>query len=252
MPSPLEILIDPISLGVIGMYLALYIWEKIFPRHKNLPQIKFATLRGLLGFAVFFYLSSCLPLLTDAYLASYQVFDLSGLPLAGQIAIGLFFYQLMLYGWHWMMHRSNILWKVFHQMHHSVEKLDIPSAFYFSPMDMIGFTLLGSLVFALIIGVSPAAATVIILGLNFLSIFQHANISTPQWLGYIVQRPEQHAVHHSRGVHAYNYSDFPIYDLLFGTFNNPKDFQGEYGFYDGGSSRVMDMLLFKDVDKSRS
>ena len=136
-------------------------------------------------------------------------------------------------------------------MHHSAEKLDIPSAFYFSPMDMIGFTILGSLVFALIIGVDPTAATVIILGLNFLSIFQHANISTPQWLGYIIQRPEQHAVHHSRGVHAYNYSDFPVYDLIFGTFNNPKDFQGEYGFYDGASARVMDMMLFKDVDKTQ-
>ena len=145
------------------------------------------------------------------------------------------------------MHKSDRLWKIFHQMHHSAEKLDIPSAFYFSPMDMIGFTLLGSLVFALIMGVSPAAATVVILSLNFLSIFQHANIKTPVWLGYFIQRPEQHAIHHARGVHGYNYSDFPVYDLLFGTFRNPKDYQGQYGFYDGGSAKVMDMLRFKDI-----
>ena len=180
MPTPLEILLDPISLGVIAMYFALFIWEQLFPRHKNLPQIRFATLRGLLAFAVFFYLSSYLPLLTDEYLASYQLLDLSSLSLGGQIAIGLFFYQFMLYLWHWAMHKSDALWRIFHQMHHSAEKLDIPSAFYFSPMDMIGFTILGSLVFALIIGVDPTAATVIILGLNFLSIFQHANISTYQ------------------------------------------------------------------------
>ncbi|CAN0130223.1 unnamed protein product [Chrysoparadoxa australica] len=155
----------------------------------------------------------------------------------------------MLYTWHRLMHQSNALWKVFHQMHHSAERLDIPSAFYFSPMDMIAFTLLGSLCFALVIGVEPGAATVIILTLNFLSIFQHANIKTPVWLGYIIQRPEQHAIHHSRGVHKYNYSDFPVWDMLFGSFKNPVDYQGKIGFYDGGSSRIKDMLLFRDVSK---
>lgn len=136
-------------------------------------------------------------------------------------------------------------------MHHSAEKLDIPSAFYFSPMDMIGFTLLGSLVFALIMGVNPGAATIIILSLNFLSIFQHANIKTPVWLGYIIQRPEQHAIHHARGIHGYNYSDFPIYDLIFGTFKNPVDYQGAYGFYDGGSAKIADMVMFRDISANQ-
>lgn len=250
MPTPLEILFDPISLTVIGMYILLFAWEKLFPRHKNLPSIKYATLRGVAAFAVFFYLSSYLPLLTDEYLASFQLLSLGGLPLAGQVAIGLLVYELALYAWHRAMHKSDTLWKIFHQMHHSAEKLDIPSAFYFSPMDMIGFTLLGSLVFALLMGVDPTAATVIILSLNFLAIFQHANIKTPVWLGYLIQRPEQHAIHHARGVHGNNYSDFPIYDLLFGTFRNPDDYQGEYGFYDGGSARVLDMVRFRDINRS--
>ena len=247
MPTPLDILLDPVSLIVIGMYVMLYAWETLFPRKKNLPKIRYATLRGLIAFAVFFYLSSYLPLFTDEFLASYQIIDLSGLNIALQVLIGLLFYQFVLYFWHRSMHRTDALWKVFHQMHHSSEKMDIPSTFYFSPMDMIGFTLLGSLVFALTMGLSPQAITIVILSLNFLSIFQHANIKTPTWLGYLIQRPEQHAVHHQRGVHAYNYSDFPIYDYLFGTFRNPDDFQDQNGFYDGASTRVMDMVLFKDV-----
>ncbi len=252
MPTPLEILLDPVSLVVIAMYMFLFLWESMYPRNKNLPSIKYSTLRGLTAFAVFFYLSSYLPLLTDSYLSTYQLFDLSGLIPAAQVAIGLFIYQLMLYVWHWSMHKSNILWKVFHQMHHSAERLDIPSAFYFSPMDMIGFTILGSLAFALLMGVTPEAATLIILTLNFLSIFQHANIKTPKWLGYFIQRPEQHAIHHARGVHGYNYSDFPIYDLLMGTFKNPDDYQGEYGFFNGGSTKVIDMVLFKDIVNTES
>ena len=147
------------------------------------------------------------------------------------------------------MHKSDRLWKIFHQMHHSSERMDIPSTFYFSPMDMIGFTLLGSIVFALVMGVSPQAITLVILSLNFLSIFQHANISTPKWLGYFIQRPEQHAVHHERGVHKYNYSDFPIYDLLFGTFSNPKTHDKACGFFDGASNQIWEMLTFKDLNK---
>lgn len=133
-------------------------------------------------------------------------------------------------------------------MHHSAERIDIPSAFYFSPMDMIAWTALSSLCFALIMGLSAQATTIVLLTLNFIGMFQHANIRTPQWLGYIIQRPESHSLHHARGVHAHNYSDLPIFDILFGTFKNPKDFLPEAGFYDGASSQVLDMLMFKDLN----
>lgn len=245
--NPIDILINPVSLLVIGLFLLLHLWESVFPRKKNLPKIKFSTLRGVLSFLVFFYLGSYLPLLTDEFLASFQLMDLSSLNTALQVVIGLFFYQFMLYFYHISVHKSNLLWRVFHQMHHSSERLDIPSTYYFSLMDMVGFTLLASFCFAFFMGLAPMAISIIIFSLNFLSQFQHANIRTPQWLGWFIQRPEQHAIHHARGQHKYNYSDFPIYDYLFGTFANPKDFQDQNGFYDGASARVKDMLLFKDV-----
>lgn len=147
------------------------------------------------------------------------------------------------------MHKNNTLWRVFHQMHHSSKRLDIPSAFYFSPLDMIGWTVLGSLCFALIMGLSPQATTMVLLTLNFLGIFQHANIKTPQWLGYLIQRPESHTIHHAKGIHAYNYSDLPIFDILFGTFKNPKEFEHDTGFYHGASARIIEMLRFKDLNK---
>ena len=248
LPTPLEILLDPVSLVVIAMYAALFLWESLFPGRK-LPKVKNATLRGIIAFAVFFYLSSYLPLLWDEHLAKFQLLDLSYIGTLGGGIIGVLLYELGTYVWHKAMHRSNFLWRTFHQMHHSSERLDIPSAFYFSPLDMIGWTVLGSLCFALIVGLSPQAITVVLLATNFLGLFQHANIRTPQWLGYIIQRPESHTVHHEKGVHAYNYSDLPIFDILFGTFKNPKDFEGETGFYLGASARVKDMLLFKDVTK---
>ncbi len=48
-------------------------------------------------------------------------------------------------------------------------------------------------------------------------------------------------------AHRDNYADVPVFDMLFGTFDNPRDFAPENGFYDGASLRLRDMLLFRDI-----
>ncbi len=250
LPTPLEILLDPISLVVLGIYIALMIWEAIAPA-RQLPKVKYWKLKGVIAFTTFFYLSTYFPLLWDGYLAKYQLFDLTSLGTVWGAIVGVFIYEIGLYAWHRKMHSSNTLWKVFHQMHHSAERLDSYGAFYFSPMDMIGFTFLSSLCLVLVAGFTPEATTLIILSTTFLAIFQHSNIKTPSWLGYIIQRPEAHTYHHARGVHAYNYADFPIIDIVFGTFKNPKTYSHETGFYDGGSNKVKDMLLFRDISQKK-
>lgn len=248
MPTPIEILLDPISQIVLLMYAILFLWEAIFPGRK-LPKIPFWKLRGTLVFFIFFFLSSYLPLLWDEHLAQFQLLDLSFTGTWGGAFIGILLYELGTYVWHRSMHRSDFLWRAVHQMHHSSERLDIPSAYYFSPLDMLGWVVLGSLCFSVMVGLSPGAVTATLLITTFLALFQHSNIKTPRWLGYIVQRPESHTIHHARGIHAYNYSDLPIFDILFGTFKNPKSFEHETGFYTGASGRVADMLMFRKVDE---
>jgi sterol desaturase/sphingolipid hydroxylase (fatty acid hydroxylase superfamily) len=246
MPTPLELLLDPISLWVFALYGCLMLWEALTPG-KRLPLIKGWMLRGLGAFAVYFYLSSYLPLLWDTTLAQYQLFNLEGLPVVAAAAVGLLVYEFVLYWWHRTMHQTHWLWRSFHQMHHSAERLDTFGAFYFSPLDMAGFTFVGSLSLSLIVGLPAQAVTYFLFITLFLAIFQHANIRTPQWLGYFIQRPESHSLHHGRGVHRYNYADLPVFDMLFGTFRNPKTFVEETGFYDGASARIPDMLAFRDV-----
>ncbi len=248
MPTPLEILLDPVSLIILAMYAALMIWEAMFPG-RELPKVKNWKLRGLSVFAIYFYLASYLPLLWDEYLASYQLLDLNDLGTFGGTMVGVLLYEFAVYGWHRTMHSNDFLWKSFHQMHHSAERIDTYGAFFFSPLDMIGWTFLGSICFALVIGLSPQATTATLLLLNFLGMFQHTNIKTPKWLGYFIQRPESHTIHHAKGIHKYNYADLPIFDMLFGTFKNPSKYEHETGFYNGASSRIVDMLLFKKVDK---
>lgn len=249
MPTPIEILLDPISLIFLGIYAALMLWEAIFPA-QQLPYVKNWKLYGMLSFVTFFYLSSYLPMVVDPWLAEYRVLDLTHLsPIVGGI-VGIVLYELGVYVWHRSMHSSDFLWRTFHQLHHSAERLDTWGAFWFSPMDMIGFTLLGSVCFALLIGLSPGAITVVLLTTNFLAIFQHANIKTPHWLGYLIQRPEAHNLHHAKGIHRQNYSDLPVFDMLFGTFDNPRGFEHDTGFYHGASAQLSDMLSFKDISSS--
>jgi sterol desaturase/sphingolipid hydroxylase (fatty acid hydroxylase superfamily) len=246
LPTPLEIVMDPVSLIVLGIFGSLMLWEAFFPA-RPLPHVKYWKLKGLLAFAFYFLLSSYLPMLWNVHLAQFQIFDLTFLGTWGGVVLALLIYELGLYLWHYSLHHSSALWKMFHQMHHSAERLDSYGAFYFSPMDMIGFTFLGSLALVVVAGFTPEATTLFILCTTFLAIFQHSNIKTPVWMGYIVQRPESHSVHHGKGIHAYNYSDLAIFDILFGTFKNPERHNEETGFYMGASDKVGEMLLFKDI-----
>lgn len=248
MPTPLELLLDPVSLIILALYASLMIWEALTPG-RVLPTIKHWKIRGLAVFAFYFYLASYLPLIWDKYLTPYQLFDISPLGTIGGAFIGVLLYEFGVFVWHRAMHKNDKLWKIFHQMHHSAERMDIYGAFYFSPLDMMGWTFLSSICFALLIGLSPQASTATILVINFLGMFQHTNIKTPRWLGYIVQRPESHTIHHAKGIHAYNYSDLPIFDILFGTFKNPKKYEHETGFYTGASKRILDMIMFKNVEQ---
>jgi len=246
MPTPFEILADPVSLGLMAMYILLMAWEAIFPARK-LPPIRFWRIKGIVAFFLFFFLSTYLPLFYARWLPSAQLVDLTNMNVAIASVAGILLYELGMYVWHLSMHKSNALWRIFHQMHHSAERLDTYGAFFFSPFDMIGFTLLGSVCFSLVMGLPPQAVTIVLLVTNFFSIFQHANVRTPSLLGYIIQRPESHAVHHAKGVHAFNYSDLPVFDLIFGTFRNPKEYVRETGFFDGASSKIFDMLSFRDI-----
>ena len=246
MPTPLELLIDPVSLGILFLYATLIFIEMLKPA-RALPYVKGWSVRAFTSFIIYFYLAAYLPLLWDQFFRDYQLFDLSSENVFVSAFCALLVYQLLVYVWHRLMHESNVLWRMFHQMHHSVERVDTFGAFYFSPLDMMGFTLVGSLSGVLIIGLSAQATTYFLFVSMFLVIFSHTNIRTPQWLGYFIQRPESHSVHHGKGIHRYNYSELPIFDIVFGTFRNPPKALEEVGFYHGASKRVPEMLLFRDV-----
>ncbi|MGD8416954.1 MAG: sterol desaturase family protein [Pseudomonadales bacterium] len=184
-------------------------------------------------------------------LGDFHLLDGSGLGTGLGALVGIVVYEFFHYVYHRAAHRFNWLWRLGHQMHHSVEAMDAFGANYGHPIDLFMFVTFGSLVFYPLLGLTVEAGAVGGVWLAFNNMFQHANVHTPHWLGYLIQRPESHVVHHARGRHRGNYANLPLWDMLFGTFHNPRDVDGiEAGFYTGASDRVMDMLLFRDVSEA--
>ncbi len=246
LPTPWQLLQDPASVIVICIFFTLMVAEEFFPG-RPLPKVKYWKIKGIIAFIIYFFLSSYLPLIWNDTLGNYRLFDLRFLGNYWGALVALLLYELGVYVWHRSMHKSNFLWRVFHQMHHSAERVDTYGAFFFSPMDMIGFTFLASLTMVWIAGFTPQASIYALYGATFLAVIQHANIKTARWMGYFFQRPESHSLHHAKNVHAYNYSDLPLFDIIFGTFRNPQNFSKRTGFYNGASSKIGDMLLFRDI-----
>jgi len=54
MPTPIEILLDPISLIIIVMFFGLMLWETLLPGRK-LQHVKGWTIKGIVSFAIYFY-----------------------------------------------------------------------------------------------------------------------------------------------------------------------------------------------------
>lgn len=232
-----------IALGLFSTFAAI----DLVGRARVFPEVRLWKIKGIAFTVLYFAVATFAPLMWDGLLGQYQLVDGSVLPFWAQVPVGFLVLELLIYAWHRTMHNVQPLWRWFHQMHHSAERVDIWGAFYFHPFDMIGWALVGSLALVLGIGLTAEAAIMVAVLATFCSMFQHANIRTPRWLGYIVTRPESHSVHHQRGVHAFNYGDIPLFDILFGTFRNPREFEAEAGFFDGSSRLIGPMLIGKAI-----
>ncbi len=181
-------------------------------------------------------------------LAAHRWLDGTPLGVAGGALAGWIVYSGVSYAWHRSAHALPALWRATHQLHHSPQRVDISGSALFHPLEMVVQVLLQLFVTVLALGLDPLAAAWVGVIAAFHGMFQHWNVRTPVWIGYLVQRPEAHCIHHREGVHAGNYGDFPLWDLLFGSFRNPREFHGRCGFESPADRRVAAMLAFSDVN----
>ncbi|SRR5579864_6447134 len=166
----------------------------------------------------------------------------------GGAFVGYLAITFVYYWWHRWRHESSFLWRWFHQVHHSPQRIEVITSFYKHPFEIVINSLLSSAILYLAVGVGPAAASSAVLLSGLAELFYHWNVPTPYWLGYLFQRPESHCVHHQEGVHSFNYSDLPLWDMLFGTFRNPSRWEARCGFGDR-EQRFGEMLIGVDVNQ---
>jgi sterol desaturase/sphingolipid hydroxylase (fatty acid hydroxylase superfamily) len=238
-------LVGPVIIGFFAVGLVL---ERVVPA-RPLARSRGWYLRGGLSFVSTMTINALLPALFAEAVSDIAPLKLASLGLWASAAIAFLATDFASYLLHRLQHRVPAIWRWTHQAHHSAERMDVVGAAYFHPFDVGLQTVLSTCVPGLL-GVSPDAAALVGMAGVALAVFQHLNVRTPRWLGYMVQRPESHSVHHERGVHAYNYGNLSFWDQFYGTFRNPNDFSQQAGFYDGASARVGAMLLGRDVARA--
>jgi sterol desaturase/sphingolipid hydroxylase (fatty acid hydroxylase superfamily) len=240
--------VDIIGLLAPITYFVFLITEKLGPARQFPPRKGWQWIG--IGFLVLIgTISTVTPLLIPAdWLDAHRWLDGTRLGIIGGTIVGFVLLEGVTYAYHRTAHRIDFLWRALHQMHHSPNRVDIPGSVLFHPLEILVQVALNIFITVIVLGLDPLAAALIGYLFAFYGYFQHWNVRTPQWLGYIIQRPESHCVHHRLGVHYYNFADFPPWDILFGTFRNPREFHGECGFENGGDRRLGTMLAFADVN----
>ena len=183
----------------------------------------------------------------DRWLPSLSLWDAARLGTTGGAALGYLVITFVYYWWHRWRHEVGFLWRWFHQVHHSPQRIEVITSFYKHPLEIVVNGVLSSAILYVLLGLGPAAASQAVLLTGVAELFYHWNVKAPYWVGYIFQRPESHCVHHQEGLHSYNYSDLPLWDIIFGTFKNPKRFATPCGFGPERELRLGEMILGVDV-----
>ena len=234
-------------LTIFAVFAGCFVLEKLLPGWP-LPKVRTWPLRVLaingaqLGVVLLAGIS------WERWLSSASLFHLSDH--VSNVSAGLIAYFIatfIFYWWHRLRHESDRLWRIFHQIHHSAQRLEVITSFYKHPVEMVVNSVIGSLLVYTVLGLSLEAAAIYTLCTALGEFFYHANVRTPHWVGYVFQRPEMHRIHHEFGHHSNNYGDITWWDMLFGTYDNPKTWEGRCGYEDEREQRLLDMLRFRDV-----
>ncbi|MGE0869052.1 MAG: sterol desaturase family protein [Kofleriaceae bacterium] len=242
--------VEVASIGVAALLLVLIAIELVRPA-RRFPDVRGWRWKCVGFMPAIIAITVTVPLLLSGVIEHVSLLPGHELGLVGGTAVGVVVSELLVYWAHRLHHKIRFLWCWIHQLHHSAERVDVFGAAYFHPFEIIEGNVVGVVLFNVVLGLTPEAAALSVLWQAFNGVFQHGNIRTPVWLGYVIQRPEAHAIHHERGLHSYNYANLPLWDIVFGTFRNPRDWQGVAGFYPGSSRPTLRMLIGRDVSNDQ-
>lgn len=143
-------------------------------------------------------------------------------PFALRVVLAFLLVELFSYWFHRLAHRAPLFWR-FHQTHHVVHQLTALKAVRTNPIDN-AFFYVARIVPLMLIGAGSAEVIAVISFGATLGLLSHANVDVSERvLGWVVNYPRYHAVHHSADLAESN-SNFGchtiVWDRVFGTFRS--------------------------------
>jgi sterol desaturase/sphingolipid hydroxylase (fatty acid hydroxylase superfamily) len=239
-----------VMLLTVASFLGFMGVEALIPSRRAMASVGWWRAIGVVCFVLTFILYGAAPLAILPLVSRFGLLDLAGWGAWGALPT-VALTTLFTYWSHRMFHRFDPLWRMGHQLHHSVARVDVASAFIFHPADTLSQAL-WTLLAATLLGVTPVAGAIAGIAGVWLTLYQHWNIDTPRWTTWLAQRPEAHMLHHEFDVHARNFSDWPVWDMLFGTYANPARADDvRVGFEPDRARRWPAMLAFVDVNRAQ-
>jgi len=243
--NSLAILLMTVMLSTV-VFMAVA--ERIWPA-RQFPSVRGWVWIGIGVMVLFFTVANIWSLVVPrTWLRDRRLLNGEPWGVAGGIAVWYVFNTFVTYWYHRFQHQFSFSWRMLHQLHHGVPRIDIPGALVAHPLDVIVSTTLSIFVTAFLLGLDPRAVAIVSVLQFFMALFVHWNVRTPKWVGYFIQRPEEHVLHHQRGVHAGNYSDWPLWDKVFGTYRQPVEGPVQIGYERARFAEQLKMLAFVDVN----
>jgi sterol desaturase/sphingolipid hydroxylase (fatty acid hydroxylase superfamily) len=231
---------------IVAFTVTFVAWERFFPG-RPLPVSPGWHARAAIMNLTQIALIGAGGLTWNRYFRGHALLELGHWP--SPVAEGAFYWLVgtfVFYWWHRLRHADGF-WLVFHQVHHSPSRIEVLTSFYKHPVEIAADSILtGFLIYCVFGGTAEAGAWTSFFGAVG-EYFYHANVRTPTWVGWFLQRPEHHSIHHEVDVHTFNFGDITWWDRLFGTFKEAERFAEHCGFPGRQEERLGDMLRFADV-----
>jgi sterol desaturase/sphingolipid hydroxylase (fatty acid hydroxylase superfamily) len=231
---------------IFGMAAVFFVLEHALPGRELPETVGWYTRAAFLN-ACQFGIIMLAGVSWNRWLRSWSLFHIS--QSVSPVFVGLlawFIGTFVFYWWHRARHKVTWMWRVFHQVHHSPARIEVLTAFYKHPIEIAADSIIASAIVYSLLGGSVQAGLWYNVFAASGEYFYHTNLRTPHWLGYFIQRPEHHSIHHQLDVHDFNYADITWWDRLFGTFRETDTFAPKCGFPSDHEKNLGRMIIFRD------
>ena len=95
------------------------------------------------------------------WLEAHRGLDGTKLGVGGGTVVGFVVSEGFIYAYHRTAHRIDFMWRAFHQLHHSPNRVDIPGSVLFHPLEVVAQVVINLFATVIVLGLDPLAAALV-------------------------------------------------------------------------------------------